>query len=73
MPLAATQCKSSKTQYPDHLLRTLQRRVRIWRSQIILAFDDALLLEEALLNQPLPLPLRTIPLPIPADAAFVAQ
>jgi hypothetical protein len=28
-------------QYPDGLLRTLQRRVRAWRATIVLAFDDA--------------------------------
>jgi hypothetical protein len=28
-------------EYPDGLLRTLQRRVRAWRATIILAFDDA--------------------------------
>jgi hypothetical protein len=28
-------------QYPDGLLRTLQRRVRTWRATIVLTFDDA--------------------------------
>ena len=47
--------------YPDSLLRTLQRRVRLWRRQMILAFDDSLLGEDALLNRVLPAPLRAIP------------
>jgi hypothetical protein len=50
-------------QYPDHLLRTLQRRVSKWRREVILAFDDGLLREDALLNQSLPAPLRALPMP----------
>ncbi len=48
-------------QYPAHLLRTLQRRVQTWRSEIVLAFDDQLLCADAILNDPLPAPLRAMP------------
>lgn len=48
-------------QYPDSLLRTLQRRVRLWRRETILAFDDQLILEDARLNLVLPTALRAIP------------
>lgn len=47
--------------YPDALLRTLQRRVRLWRRQTILAFDDHLIHEDVRLNQTLPVSLRAIP------------
>jgi hypothetical protein len=58
-------------QYPDNLLRTLQRRVREWRREVILAFDDGLIREDALLTQSLPAPLRAIPVPdaMPRDVA----
>lgn len=46
--------------YPDNLLRTLQRRVTEWRREVILAFDDGLIREAALLHQSLPVPLRAI-------------
>ena len=48
-------------QYPDGLLRTLQRRVRLWRRETILAFDEHLIREDASLNQTLPTALRAIP------------
>jgi hypothetical protein len=42
-------------QYPNVLLRTLQRRVREWRSTIILAFDDAVLAaDQQVLRAPSP-------------------
>lgn len=47
--------------YPDHLLRTLQRRVQIWRSQVVIEFDDQLIREDAILNHPFPAALRAIP------------
>jgi hypothetical protein len=49
-------------QYPDNLLRTLQRRVGEWRREVILEFDDGLIREDALLNQSLPAPLRAVPM-----------
>jgi hypothetical protein len=48
-------------QYADGLLRTLQRRVHGWRRQMILAFDDHLVGEDALLNDLHPTTLRAIP------------
>lgn len=56
--------------YPDNQLRTLQRRVRTWRSQMILEFDDGLTREDAQLNTSLPPSLRAIPLTdtCPSDA-----
>lgn len=48
-------------QYPERLLRTLQRRVRLWRRETILAFDDHLIREDVSLNQTLPTALRAIP------------
>ena len=47
-------------EYPDVQLRTLQRRVKEWRSRVILEFDDRLVSEDILVGQSLPLPLRTI-------------
>jgi hypothetical protein len=42
-------------QYPDGLLRTLQRRVREWRATIVLAFDDAVIAaDRAVLGVPSP-------------------
>jgi hypothetical protein len=38
--------------YPDRLLRTLQRRLRVWRQEVILAYDDRLIHEDASLTQP---------------------
>lgn len=49
-------------QYPDSLLRTLQRRVHTWRSQMVLEFDDRLVREDPLCNGPLPAPLRATPI-----------
>ncbi|MBW2209069.1 MAG: DDE-type integrase/transposase/recombinase [Deltaproteobacteria bacterium] len=45
-------------QYPDNSLRTLQRRVRTWRSQVIMEFDDRLAGEDASLTFSLPTRLR---------------
>lgn len=48
-------------QYPASLLRTLQRRVRMWRSQVILEFDDRLVRADASLNYARPTRLRATP------------
>lgn len=48
-------------QYADGLLRTLQRRVRGWRSQMILEFDDHLMDGDDLLDELHPTTLRAIP------------
>ena len=48
--------------YPDNQLRTLQRRLRVWRSQMILEFDDDLTREDVQLNTSLPPSLRGVPL-----------
>lgn len=53
-------------QYPDSLLRTLQRRVRLWRRETILAFDDHLIREDARLNLTRPTALRAIPVSEPS-------
>jgi len=45
--------------YDDHLLRTLQRRVRIWRASLILAFDT-----EWLANDPLAAAVALSPAPV---------
>lgn len=47
--------------YPNHLLRTLQRRVLIWRRQVVLEFDTQFTQQESLLASMLPAPLRAIP------------
>lgn len=47
-------------QYPDRLLRTLQRRVKIWRQQVIIEFDDTLLHDSSLLQGASPTVLRAI-------------
>lgn len=44
--------------YPDHLLRTLQRRVQAWRKEVFLAFDDRALQDDVLAGVSLPTPLR---------------
>jgi hypothetical protein len=49
-------------QYPDNLLRTLQRRVRTWRRQMILEFDDHRVSEKNLLDEGLPTSLRATPI-----------
>jgi len=46
--------------FPDVQLRTLQRRVRAWRAQAILAFDDQWLHEEVLSAQPVPTSLKLV-------------
>jgi hypothetical protein len=48
--------------FPDVQLRTLQRRVRAWRAQAILAFDDQWLHEEVLSGHSLPHPLKLVDL-----------
>ncbi|MBW2149703.1 MAG: hypothetical protein JRI22_22140 [Deltaproteobacteria bacterium] len=44
--------------YPDSLLRTLQRRVQGWRAKALVVFDDRWLHEEVLAWQRLPRPLQ---------------
>jgi len=45
-------------QFPDSQLRTMQRRVREWRAQCILVFDDQWLQEERVIEMELPHPLQ---------------
>ncbi len=45
-------------QYSDNQLRTLQRRVKIWRAKTILIFDDEWLQEDTLASGTLPLQLK---------------
>jgi len=45
-------------QYPDNRLRTLQRRVKVWRARALLQFDDHWLREDVLVGETLPRPLR---------------
>jgi len=47
-------------QFPDTQLRTLQRRVQVWRAQVILTFDDQWLHEEILAGQTFPRPLQAV-------------
>jgi hypothetical protein len=54
--------------YPDGQLRTLQRRVREWRTRTPLAFEDGWLAAEPLAGGPLAPVLRTVN-PMPAEAA----
>lgn len=49
-------------QFPDVPLRTLQRRVQVWRADALLTFDDQWLHEDVLTPQLLPPPLRVVPL-----------
>lgn len=46
--------------FPATQVRTLQRRVQEWRKRTLLAFDDAWLREELLVQRSYPLPLRAI-------------
>jgi len=57
--------------YPDVQLRTLQRRVKVWRASIVLTFDEQWLGEEVLAGQTLPRPLQAQP-PHPAIPEPVA-
>lgn len=61
------------SRYPGSLLRDLQRRVRTWRSQVILEFDDHVLSEDVALNHMLPVPLRAIPLTGPTTDASTSS
>ena len=47
-------------QFPANQLRTLQRRVKEWRAQAILQFDDRWLHEEIMAGQTLPRPLHAL-------------
>ncbi len=49
-------------QFPDVQLRTLQRRVQVWRAGALLAFDDQWLQEDTLLPPVLPSPLQALSL-----------
>jgi len=49
-------------EYPDVLLRTLQRRVKEWRREMVLEFDDRLASEDLLVGGSLPRPLRAVSL-----------
>ena len=60
-------------EYPDELLRTLQRRVKEWRKQIIVECDDRLVTEDLLLGQSLPAPLRAVTAPVIPAAPAVAM
>jgi hypothetical protein len=50
-------------QFPDVQLRTLQRRVKEWRAQMIITFDDQRLHDEAFVTRVLPSPLRAVAVP----------
>jgi hypothetical protein len=47
-------------QFPDSQLRTMQCRVREWRAQSILTFDDQWLQEESAIKMQLPRPLQAV-------------
>jgi hypothetical protein len=49
-------------EYPDVLLRTLQRRVQEWRREIVVEFDDRLVFDDLLMGGSLPRPLRAVSL-----------
>jgi len=49
-------------QFPDVQLRTLQRRVQVWRADALLTFDDQWLHEDALVPQVLPSSLQALSL-----------
>ncbi len=48
--------------FPDVQLRTLQRRVQVWRADALLTFDDQWLQEDVLVPPILPSPLRAVAL-----------
>ena len=48
--------------YPDSQLRTLQRRLRGWRQEVIFEFDDSLIREDVALTQSLAPQVRAVPL-----------
>ncbi len=47
-------------QFPDVQVRTLQRRVAVWRADALLTFDDRWLHADMLTAPSLPLPLRAV-------------
>lgn len=49
-------------QFPDGQLRTLQRRVQVWRTDALRTFDDQWLQEDMLVPPVLPSPLRALSL-----------
>ena len=54
-------CRSAAIgEYPDVLLRTLRRRVREWRRQIVVEFDDRLVFDNLLVGGRTPLPLSAV-------------
>ena len=58
--------------YPDSLLRTLQRRVSAWRAETIIQFDDTGLLDDVLAAAAHPTALRAIALPLPLACRSLA-
>lgn len=44
--------------YPDDLLRTLQRRQKAWRAELIVAFDQRLVQDDLIAGEKFPSPLR---------------
>ncbi len=49
-------------QFPDVQLRTLQRRVKDWRAQMIVTFDEQWLSEDSVIERVVPVPLRAVAL-----------
>jgi len=47
--------------YPDKLLRTLQRRLQVWRKQVVFEFDDQLIRKDVALTEPPAPQLRAVP------------
>lgn len=54
--------------FADGQFRTLQRRVKVWRAQALLQFNDAWMEEEIRAGAVLPPPLRAMPLVLPVTA-----
>ena len=52
----------TELEYPDVLLRTLQRRVHDWRREVVVEFDDRLVSEDLLAGGSLPRPIRAVSL-----------
>ncbi len=55
-------------QFPDVQLRTLQRRVQVWRADALLTFDDQRLHDDTLVPPVLPSSLRALSLARSAGA-----
>ncbi len=54
--------------FPDVQLRTLQRRVQVWRADALLTFDEQWLQEDVLVPAILPSPLRAVALAARAES-----